>query len=275
MAEPSGLSSADRVGLVPVRAARRLFRATSVAVWTGLWSLIWGAGTLLLLPLATPRQTWRLRCFRNWAQGTLAILRVAVRLSGPTPRQGPFVLVTNHLSYLDVVLIARLVPSVFVAKSEVRSWPVWGVLSRAMGTVFVDRSKPSDTRRVASTMARILASGVNVVVFPEGTSTDGMAVARFRSSLLQAAAESRLPVYAGAIRYRTGGQDPPARMSVCWWGDMTFLPHFWELCGVSRIEALVAFDPEPATADDRKLLTRTMHSRVVALHAGLPDGNDS
>jgi 1-acyl-sn-glycerol-3-phosphate acyltransferase len=193
----------------------------------------------------------------------MAILRVEVRADGPIPSAGPFVLVTNHLSYLDVILLAQLVPAVFVAKREVRSWPVWGLLSQAMGTIYIDRTRRRDTLRASGAIERALHRGNNVVIFPEGTSTDGSAVAPFRSSLLEAASRSGWPVHYASLSYRTPPDDPPAHLAVCWWGDMEFTPHFWALCGITQIAASIRFGTEPVRANDRKQLASALHQAVT------------
>ncbi len=243
---------------------RRLLRTIMVAVWTASWFLVWGTATLVLLPFHQWRRRWRTSCFGQWARGILAILRVAVVSDGPIPKPAPFVLATNHLSYLDVILLARLVPTVFVAKREVRSWPVWGILSRAMATIYVDRERPRDTLRVSGTIEKALRLGDNVVIFPEGTSTDGSTVAPFRSSLLDAASRTNIPVYYASLNYGTHSTDPPAHLAVCWWGDMEFAPHFWALCGLTRIEASIRFGHEPIRATDRKQLAQSLHQAVTS-----------
>lgn len=243
--------------------ARRLLRTTMVAAWTALWSLAWGTVTLLLLPWQRWKRRWRTWCLRRWAGGIMTILHVDVVFDGPIPSAGPFVLVTNHLSYLDIILLAQVVPAVFVAKREVRSWPVWGVLSRAMGTIYVDRERRRDTLRVSGAIEQALHRGDNVVIFPEGTSTDGSTVAPFRSSLLDAASRTGRPVYYASLSYRTRPNDPSASLAVCWWGDMEFAPHFWALCGITRIEASVRFGDEPVRADDRKQLALSLHQAVT------------
>lgn len=242
---------------------RRLIRTTLVAAWTAWWSLVLGTAILLLLPFRQWQHRGRTWCLRQWARGITTILHVDLVSNGPIPRTGPFVLVTNHLSYLDVILLAQLVGAVYVAKREVRSWPVWGVLSRVLGTIYIDREQRRDTLRVSDAIERALYRGENVVIFPEGTSTDGSAVAPFRSSLLEAAARSGRPVHYASLSYRTQADDPPAHLAVCWWGDMEFAPHFWTLCGISQIEASIRFGDQPVRAGDRKQLALSLHQAVT------------
>jgi 1-acyl-sn-glycerol-3-phosphate acyltransferase len=234
-----------------------------VAVWTASWCAIWGPGALVTLAIPGRRGPWRTWCFQRWAAGILAILRVRVVTEGYPPSQGPFVLVANHLSYLDIMVLASRVRATFVAKREVRSWPVWGILARAVGTIFVDRDRARDTLRVADVIHGTLNQNDGVVIFPEGTSTMGSTVAPFRSSLLAAATRAALPVHYASLSYRTGRDDPPAHLAVCWWGDMEFLPHFRVLCGLDRIEAHVRFGREPVGPAGRKELAEALHRAVT------------
>jgi len=234
-----------------------------VAGWTALWFVIWGVGAAVTLLAPARRVSWRTACLQRWAGGILVILRVTAVTVGRPPTRGPFVLVTNHLSYLDIMVLARQVPATFVAKREVRDWPVWGILARAMGTIFIDRERSRDTHRVSHAIEDVLNEGHGVVMFPEGTSTDGSSVGPFRSSLLDAASKTGLPVHHASISYSTGEDDPPAHLAVCWWGDMEFAPHFWALCGVDHVEALVHFGREPVGHEDRKALARSLHRAVA------------
>jgi 1-acyl-sn-glycerol-3-phosphate acyltransferase len=193
----------------------------------------------------------------------MTILRVRVTVLGAAPSAGPFILAANHLSYLDVIVLAALVPTVFVAKSEVRGWPIWGTLAWAVGTIFVDRASARDTQRVGGAIERELERGGGVTLFPEGTSTAGKDVAPFRSSLLDAAVRTGTPVHYVGLSYGTAPNDPPAHLSVCWWGDMEFAPHFGRLCGLERIDMRVHFGDQPLREADRKTLAAALHQAVT------------
>jgi len=178
------------------------------------------------------------------------------------------IIVANHVSYLDILVLAATRPVVFVAKREVRSWPVFGWFARGAGTRFIDRERRGDVARVAAEFAPAVAAGISVVMFLEGTSTDGRAVKPFKSSLLAPAVEARWPVVPAAISYGLpAGHD--VATEVCWWGDMTLTPHLLHLFALPRIDAYVAWGAaEPATAD-RKALAVTLHRRVAHLHVAL------
>lgn len=238
---------------------RQALRIGAVAIWTAGYYLLWGTGSLLLLPLPGARRRWRLLSFRRWAAGTCRLLGMDRTVRGTPPADAPYILVTNHLSYLDVILLASVVPGVFVAKREVRSWPIWGLFANSMRTIFVDRDRRRDSLRATGMIEDILGEGENVILFPEGTSTDGSHVRPLKPALLEVAARGGHPVHYARLSYHTPSDAPPAALSVCWWGDMEFGPHFFELCRLPHFSATIAFGGEPIVDHDRKSLARKLH----------------
>jgi len=205
---------------------------------------------------------WQDRVFRFWARLTLRIFGVRLRWEGGAPRP-PFFVVSNHLSYLDMPVLARGLPCVFVAKAEIDTWPVIAAASRSVGTLFIDRSRKRDVSRVIEEVRRVLASGRGVVVFPEGTSGSGDEVLPFRSSLLELPATLALPVYHATIHYRTPEGEPPARDVVCWWGGTHLGPHLMRFLRLPRVEASVRVGAEPLTNPDRKALSESLRDAIV------------
>jgi 1-acyl-sn-glycerol-3-phosphate acyltransferase len=202
--------------------------------------------------------------FRFWARAVLRGLRVELAVSG-SPPAAPGLVVANHLSYLDIPVLAACFPAVFVSKAEVRRWPLIGLMSQTMGTVFVRREQKRDLPQTNAAIAAALARGDSVVLFPEGTSTQGSRVAPFRAPLLADAARSGLPVHYASLRYATEAGDPPASRAVCWWGDMPFAPHALELFGLRRISAQVSFGDAPIQEGNRKLLAEKLWHAVEGL----------
>jgi 1-acyl-sn-glycerol-3-phosphate acyltransferase len=192
-------------------------------------------------------------CFRTWARGTARILGMRRVVSGSAP-PAPFFLAANHLGYVDVILLAASAPVFFVAKAEVAPWPVVGWLARSMSTIFVRRGRHTDLPRVVRAMERVAAIGHGVAFFPEGTSSDGSTVLAFRPPLFEAPVAAGFPVFCASLSYATPSGEPSARTSVCWWGDMTFLDHFWGLLRLSGFEARLSFGERPLRAADRKAL---------------------
>jgi len=200
----------------------------------------------------------------KWAQTAAFIIGLNIDASCNAPA-APFLLVSNHLSYVDVVVLASRLECLFVAKKEVESWPIIGNLCRSVGTIFIDRSSRRDLPRVNAEIGQALEDGRGVILFAEGTSSKGSSVLPFRSSLLEAAARGSFPVSYAAVSYRGLANDPPASLSVCWWGDMTFGSHFAELLRLRPIQATVSFGSTEIRADDRKTLADRLWFEVNRL----------
>jgi 1-acyl-sn-glycerol-3-phosphate acyltransferase len=228
-------------------------------LWTAAIALAWLAAAPFLSRRAAIR--WAGRCTRAFCRGVLRILGMTVDIHGAPPR-APFFLVANHLGYLDVMVLGALAPCAFVAKAEVASWPVFGALARWSGTLFIDRLCGADVVRVNALAAERLRDGGSLVLFPEGTSTDGTSIAPFRASLLQAPAAEGHPVHYAALRYRAPEGAPPARLCLCWWGEMDFLPHFLGLFRWRGLAVSAAFGPVPLRSTDRKSLAAALHRGV-------------
>jgi 1-acyl-sn-glycerol-3-phosphate acyltransferase len=228
---------------------------------TAFFYLLWACITPLLLVSAKGCYAWRNVNFRTWARLTNAVLGVRVERKG-TPPRAPFFLVSNHLSYMDIIAFAAHLDCVFIAKSEVANWPVLGLLCRSMGTIFVDRGSRMDVLRVNRLIERALRSGKGVLLFPEGTSTPGAEVLPFHSALLEPAIQHGCPVSFATVSYRTPVGQPPAHLSVCWWGEMPFLGHFYRLLQLKSVAATLGFGSHSIRADDRKVLARELWQAV-------------
>jgi 1-acyl-sn-glycerol-3-phosphate acyltransferase len=191
----------------------------------------------------------------------LRVLRIDVIATGQTPRAQ--IVAANHLGYVDILVLAAESPVVFVAKHEVRDWPFFGWFARMAGTRFIDRAKRGDVARVAGELAPALNAGVSVVLFLEGTSTDGRTVLPFKSSLLQPAVQNNWPVLPAALAYAVGPNRSAAN-EVCWWGDMTLAPHLWNLATLPWIKACVAWG-DPILRNDRKQLAVELRAACESL----------
>lgn len=246
---------------------RRLLRAAQRGAGLVAWT------TLCVLPmrLGAPwaardaARSWRWRClwFRRWAKGALYVLGVRLQVVGAPPRP-PFLLVCNHLGYLDIAVIASVVDTTFVAKSDVARWPILGPLCRWMGTLFVDRGRRRDLPATLAALQAQLAAGHGVVLFPEGTSTPGSRVLPFHPPLLAAAARAGMPVAWAALTYSTPAGERDAADAVCWWGDVSFVAHLWALLRLPRVEARLRLGDEPLAGTDRKQLAERLHAAVAA-----------
>jgi 1-acyl-sn-glycerol-3-phosphate acyltransferase len=159
----------------------------------------------LMLQFVYPHRSriLQLAMIRNWSQQLLAILGIhsQARYDAGTPAS-PCMLVANHISWLDIFVIHAQDPVRFIAKAEIRGWPVIGTLCSVTGTLFIERIKRRDAHRIKEMMVRALLDGDCVCVFPEGITTDGDVVRHFHANLLQAAISCRTPLQPVALRYR-------------------------------------------------------------------------
>ena len=232
--------------------------------------------TVALLPaqalLSTVGSRSGPRLARFYWRCVARIMRLGIIVEGRPPRRGPALLVANHASWLDVIALGAAVETAFIAKSEVAAWPLIGPAARAGRTIFIDRSRRGDTARAVGAMRARFAAGDRLVLFAEGTSSDGRRVLKFRTSLMAAAAGSApaslqiIPVSIAVLRL---GGLPLCRRTmprVAWYGDMPFATHLWEVLRRGPVEMRIRFH-DPIAGDelcDRKQLTRRCESVVRA-----------
>lgn len=231
--------------------------------------LLWMNAEFLLITVV-----FALRCgFRrstimeraSWLQyATRRFLRIfaaTVHTSGPVPSNG--LLVCNHLSYVDILVLASLTPAVFVAKREVKSWPVFGWFAKLAGTLFVDRERRTRVGQTAAEIQSALDQGALVILFPEGTSSNGETVLPFKTSLLEPATRQTHALFAGLIQYQI--DDGDVGEEVCYWKDMTLVPHLINLFSKRTINASVRFKQLREGSTDRKELAKQLHSEILRL----------
>ena len=193
----------------------------------------------------------------------LKIFGYSANISGDIPKSG--LLVSNHLSYLDILAICSAAPAVFVSKADVRRWPLFGWLAAIGGTVFIERERRTHVGEVNREIENALAEGVLVVVFPEGTSSDGQTVLPFRASLLAPALRGGHEISTSWIHYEL--PDGDAKQEVCYWGNHTFFPHLIHLLGKKSVRATLRFGKFQRTTDDRKELAMQLREAVLELKA--------
>lgn len=203
------------------------------------------------------RAAWLSRSSRRH----LKIFGFSASVSGDIPKNG--LLFSNHLSYLDILAISSATPAVFVSKADVRRWPLFGWFAVISGTVFVERERRTHVGEVNREIETALASGALVVVFPEGTSSNGETILPFRTSLLEPAARGNHEISVGWLHYEL--TDGDARTEVCYWGDHAFGPHILNLFGKKNIHATLRFAKFQRTTDDRKELAGQLHAAVMEL----------
>lgn len=245
------------------RGLRLLVRLPFAAGSTALWTAVWFAGLPLSATSPPRRRSLRRLVFRSWARSCLASAGVRVEVRGPRP-SAPCFLVANHLSYVDILVLAAELDCTFVSMAEVARWPWIGPMARSLGTIFLERERKRAIPEANRAIERALAEGAAVVLFPEGRSTAGAAVEAFRPSLLEPAAVSPVSIACATLRYQSSEDDPPASSSVCW-VETPFPRHLVRLLGNREVRATVVFGEGPSGPRDRKELARELRRRV-ALH---------
>ena len=225
---------------------------------------------VLLLPAPALRRRGRNAIYHLWSRACVRILGGRLRIEGEPPK-APFFLVSNHLSYVDIVVMASCLDGFFVAKSEISGWPLFGLLSRTVGTLFVDRELRRDVVRVNKLIEGVLESGYGIMLFPEGTSTQGYEVAHFHSALLDYPARRGMPVHVAALHYRTPPGEVPAHRGISWWGDAGFTPHARQFLGLRSFEATLRFSPRTVQSSDRKELAEAARQAVIEIFEPVVD----
>lgn len=256
---------------------RRAGDVPRVILRGGLLFVVILAGVLVTLPLRlierpvhghgrpwSPHVTqWVSRC-------VFAILGMRHRIEG-TPMTRPGAVVSNHVSWLDIFALNARKRVYFVAKSEVASWPGIGALAQLTGTVFIRRD-PREARAQTALFARRIAAGHRLLFFPEGSSTDGMRVLPFKSTLFQALFTLQkthaLRVQPVTIIYEAPADEDPRFYG--WWGDMSFGTHLMHMLGAPRhgeVRLIYHTPLDPADFRDRKSLAAEADARVRSVMA--------
>jgi len=194
---------------------------------------------------------------RRWLQGLGDILGLRVRVSGE-PMDAPGLLVANHVSWLDIVAIAAATSTTFLAKDDVRTWPIIGRLGRWSGTIFLQRARRAALGGAIDAVVEVIARGQRVALFPEGTTSDGREVGHFHRGLFQAAVQTGAPVQAIAVRYQRAGERDTIAPFI---GDDTFLDHLLRVMAEPSTEVQLDFQ-RPFRAERRGDLAGGTEARI-------------
>jgi lyso-ornithine lipid O-acyltransferase len=207
-------------------------------------------------------------------------LGLECEVTGELPESGA--VVSNHLSYLDILLFSSVRPFVMVAKTEVRGWPLFGWLTAQAGTVYVKRGGgPATYPAVNAAMAQAYATGLPVLFFPEGTTTDGDyldgGVMPFRRGLFHSVLNNDVPLRVAGLRYLMTERNEGASVGndVCWWGDMDFVPHLFRFLGLRGVRAEIRFGDEVGERVDRFVLSETARVRVMELYGASAEWSEA
>ncbi|BCL74294.1 1-acyl-sn-glycerol-3-phosphate acyltransferase [Jeongeupia sp. HS-3] len=237
---------------------RRLFRL-ALHLARGTYAVSWH------LPRLNDDE--RVDYIHHWSKQLLKLLQIQVQVHGMSPGVYPanHVLLANHISWLDIFVLNAVTVSQFVAKSEIRSWPVVGKLCCGARTLFIERDRRRDTARVNGAIFQSLLRGDCVAIFPEGTTSDGTNILPFRSSLLQAAVDAEATIQPVYLRY-TNGKGRRCR-AAAYVDEMSFGESLWRVLGHQGLTVELSFlAPLPAAESDRRSLTQHVHTRIQAAH---------
>ena len=248
-----------------------VLRATRLVVllaWTLVLLPFQAASLLLRLPTASTIPVL-------YHRGVLRVLRIALDVHGTPAVQPPVLVVANHSSWLDIVVLSALLPVAFVAKAEIARWPGVSILARLQRSTFIERRR-GRTREGLAGLRRSLSAGLNLVLFAEGTSGDGIRIAPFKTAMFAAAeadADGRAPlVQPVSIAYTHLDGFPlgrRARHRLTWYGRMSLGPHLWRMLGNGGARVAVEFHAPVRITDfaSRKDLAGHCYRQIVASHA--------
>ncbi len=239
-----------------VRACLRLARMlTHIAV---------GLGTVLLRFRGMPVQEQQARV-QAWAREMLRRAGVQLQVLGTPPAHGPLLLVANHISWLDIPVMHAARHCRFVSKSDVKAWPVLGRLATAAGTLYIERESRRDALRVVHTMRDALDRGEILAVFPEGTTSNGIALLPFHANLLQSAISADAPVQPVGLRFIDGRTGAPSQ-AASYVGDETLIGSLWRTLCADGLVAVVHYGaPQQAAGRDRRTWAEDLRSVVDGL----------
>ena len=238
------------------RGARAAWRVSGSVLHVLLGALI----CLLIFPFLG--QVRRMRLVGWWSARMLAVLGIRLQHRGSIAG-GPVLLVANHISWLDILVINAVQPARFVSKSDVRHWPLLGWLVACGGTLFIERERKRDALRVLHQVAEALRAGEIIAVFPEGTTSDGHGVLPFHANLLQAAIAAQAPVQTLALRYSDATQR--VCQAAVYVGDTPLVASIWATAMAQGLQAQVQIAPPWGTAqdDDRRALAEHLRLQIL------------
>ena len=255
-----------------------LHTASNTVHMTSLISLYAGNALLGKLFISDPdkRLTFFTENVRQWTARALRAMNIELELVGYEKDKFAtknFLFVSNHMSYADVLIMASLMPCVFVTSVDMKETPVLGDLAEMGGSIFVERRHRGQIGQDISTMSNALRSGYNVMIYPEGTSTDGQTVLPFKKSLLMAAVEADRDIIPVCIKYLEIDGEPFSRKNahkVCWYGDMKFAPHFLGMMTLKSVKAQLEFLPPVKVKPDstRQELASATYQAIFKAYTG-------
>jgi 1-acyl-sn-glycerol-3-phosphate acyltransferase len=211
----------------------------------------------------------RLQRVQQWSVRALQIMGIELRVSGEAHAPGPLLVVANHISWLDILVMNAVRPARFVSKADVKQWPLLGTLITGAGTLYIERESRRDAMRVVHHMAQALIDGDVLAVFPEGTTGDGVSLLPFHANVLQAAIAAQAPVQAVALAYVDGATGHRSQAPT-YIGDTTLLTSVWRtLSGTGLVACVCAGGARPAEGRDRRTWAADLQTDIQRMTQAL------
>jgi 1-acyl-sn-glycerol-3-phosphate acyltransferase len=253
-------------------------RLLKLTAFLSLWALFFGLVALVHLwisILGLPNR-WKVisRLNRNFTLLLRLILNIKVTVAGDEGQleRGGYVIIANHVSYVDGIVLGSIFPILFVSKREVKSWPIVGQWNTLCGTIYINRQQKEMVGVLVEEMTRKLKQEANLLLFPEGTSTSGEKMLSFQTVPLAAPLRNRSIIVPVTLTYKSIDEQPVTvanRDFVYWYGDMEFVSHFWNLLALRSVEILVTIQPKiecfryAENSAGRKKLAEDCYNRVL------------
>ena len=236
----------------------------AIKLLRGIWHVLVGWVTIYFrFPKLYSQQ--REARVQVWATQLLRIWDIELEVRGKPVLLGPALLVCNHISWLDIVVIHATRHCRFVSKSELREWPLIGTLATGAGTLYIERENRKDAVRMVKEMARALIEGDVLAVFPEGTTGDGIGILPFHANLIQSAIDANAPVQPLALQF-VDAQTNEISLAARFIGDDTLVGSIWSTLNASNLKAVVNFgEIQLPNGRDRRSWTHDLHEDVKAL----------
>jgi len=239
----------------------------AIKLLRGIWHVLVGWFTIYFrFTQLNPQQ--REARVQVWATQLLRIWDIELEVRGKPVLLGPALLVCNHISWLDIVVIHATRHCRFVSKSELREWPLIGTLATGAGTLYIERENRKDAVRMVKEMARALKEGDVLAVFPEGTTGDGIDMLPFHANLIQSAIDANAPVQPLALQF-VDAQTNEISMAARFIGDDTLMGSIWSTLNSRGLKAVVQYgEMEAANGQDRRAWAHSLRSKVMGLKEG-------
>ncbi|MFM7026822.1 MAG: lysophospholipid acyltransferase family protein [Limnohabitans sp.] len=237
------------------------------ALWRvlrGLWHLLVGLWTVYM---NFPRLSLEQREMRvqAWALQLLALWGIHLKVMGQPVSGGPALIVSNHISWLDILVIHAARYCRFVSKSDIRSWPLVGMLATGAGTLYIERTRRKDALRMVRDMTDAMKNGDVLAVFPEGTTSDGQDLLPFHANLIQSAIDAGAPVQPMALKFIDAATGA-LTTAPCYVGDDTLVASIWRTLTAPPVIAVVNFGmPQSAQGQERRAWAQTLRQEVQRL----------